>query len=58
MGGAILAHLTKIGIEYHNDDGLLFGSAIFIFIVGNLVLISERKHIPFFNEIKHSKTKT
>lgn len=52
MGGAILGHFTKIGIEHNNDGGLLFGSAILIFIIGITVFISERKNLPFFYEKK------
>ncbi|MEE9408502.1 MAG: DoxX family membrane protein [Polaribacter sp.] len=47
MGGAIMSHLTKIGIEHNNDGGILFGSAILIFVIGIIVLFSERKNIPF-----------
>lgn len=50
MGGAILGHLTKIGIEHNNDGGLLFGAAILIFIIGITVFINERKNLPFFYE--------
>ncbi|MFK8061112.1 MAG: DoxX family protein [Polaribacter sp.] len=47
MGGAIMGHLTKIGISHNNDGGLLFGSAILIFIIGLVILFFERKNIPF-----------
>lgn len=47
MSGAILSHLTKIGIEHNNDGGLLFGAAIFTFIIGLLVLLSEKNNLPF-----------
>lgn len=46
MSGAIMGHLTKLGISHNNDGGLLFGSAVFIFTVGVLVLIEERKNLP------------
>ena len=46
MSGAIMGHLTKLGISHNNDGGLLFGSAVFIFMVGILVLIKERKNLP------------
>lgn len=45
MSGAILSHLTKLGIEHNNDRGLLFTSAIIIFIAVTIVLYSERKRI-------------
>lgn len=50
MSGAILGHLTKIGISHNNDGGLLFGAAIFILIVGVLVLFIEKKNIPYIGK--------
>lgn len=50
MGGAIFSHLTKIGITHNNDRGLLFGSAIFIFITGIIILVSEKDYIPFLKK--------
>lgn len=46
MSGAIIGHLTKIGISHNNDGGLLFGSAIFILLAGILVLFKERENLP------------
>ena len=43
MSGAILSHLTKIGIEHNDDGGLLFASAVFTLIIGLIVLIFETK---------------
>ena len=51
MSGAILSHLTKIGIEHNNDSGLLFTSAIIIFLAGIIVSYSERKNIPFIGKM-------
>lgn len=50
MSGAILGHFTKIGVSHNNDGGLLFGSAIFIFIIGILILNKEKKKIPLIGE--------
>ena len=50
MSGAIMGHLTKLGISHNDDGGLLFGSAIFIFIVGIIVLFKEKKNIPFIGD--------
>ncbi len=50
MGGAILSHLTKIGIEHNNDGGLLFSAAIFTFLSGLIVLLSVRKNLPLIGE--------
>lgn len=50
MSGAIMGHLTKLGISHNNDGGLLFASAIFIFLIGILHLYKERKNIPIFGK--------
>lgn len=47
MSGAILGHLTKLGISHNNDGGLLFGSAMYIFIVGLVVVYTEIKNSFF-----------
>ena len=51
MGGAILSHLTKLGIEHNNDGGLLFIAAIVTFVSGGIVLFSDRKSIPYIKEV-------
>lgn len=50
MGGAIMSHLTILGIEHNNDGGLLFISAIITLISGIVVLLSEKENIPFFEK--------
>lgn len=47
MGGAIMSHLTKIGIEVHGDGGVLFGTAILTFIISGIILWIYKKDIPF-----------
>lgn len=47
IAGAILTHLTKIGIEVNGDGGTLFFMAIFIFILSSITLFLHRKDIPF-----------
>ena len=51
MSGAILSHLTNLGIEHNNDGGLLFTSAFIVFITGAIVLYSERKNIPLIGKM-------
>ena len=46
IGGAILMHLTKLGIEINNDGGLLFYIALIILILSVVVLYKTRKNIP------------
>jgi uncharacterized membrane protein YphA (DoxX/SURF4 family) len=42
ISGAILSHLTKLGIEVQGDGGLLFGLALAVF-AGSLVVIWLRR---------------
>ncbi len=51
MGGAIMSHLTKIGIEHNNDGGVLFISAIVTLAIGGVLLIMNKKDVPFLNKI-------
>lgn len=44
--GAIISHLTILGIETNSDGGLLFYTAIFTFILSSIILYFYRKDIP------------
>jgi putative oxidoreductase len=44
--GAILSHLTLLGIEVQGDKGLLFGLAVAIFVASALNLYLHRMDIP------------
>ena len=46
VAGAILFHLTKLGIEVMEDRGLLFFLACIVFICSLIILINERSKIP------------
>jgi len=46
MAGAILSHLTVLGIEVQGDKGLLFGLAITVFLATGINLILHRAEIP------------
>ena len=48
ISGAILMHLTKLGIEINNDGGILFITAVVTFILSGIVLWNNRKEINFF----------
>lgn len=52
MGGAIMSHLTILGIEHDGDGGTLFISAIITFISGVILLIFNRDNIPFVGNKK------
>jgi hypothetical protein len=47
MAGAILSHLTVLGIEVKGDGGLLFGLAITVFVSAAVVLAIRRAEIPY-----------
>jgi len=44
--GAIMMHLTQLGIEINNDGGALFYMALLLFILSGIVLFNQRKSIP------------
>jgi uncharacterized membrane protein YphA (DoxX/SURF4 family) len=46
MAGAIMSHLTVLGIEVMDDRGALFAMAIFVFVVSVLMLFLNRRDIP------------
>lgn len=46
MAGAILSHLTVLGIEVQGDKGLLFGLALTVFIASGINLYLHRAEIP------------
>ena len=46
IGGALLSHLTILGIEVNNDNGFLFYIGLIVFVLSLLLLITERKNIP------------
>ncbi|GAA3791691.1 hypothetical protein GCM10022271_25130 [Corallibacter vietnamensis] len=46
IGGAIFLHLTKIGIQVNNDNGVLFITAIITFILSIIIIYIHRKDLP------------
>jgi len=49
IGGAILSHLTVLGISVNGDGGLLFILAVIVAVCLLIVLWLRRKQIPFLN---------
>src|SRR5262245_62462645 len=45
--GAIVSHLTKLGIEVQGDGGLLFGLALGVFAGSLALLWIHREELPF-----------
>jgi len=50
MIGAVIAHVTRIGIVVENDGGLLFVFALIVLVCCTVVLYLRRKQIPFLGE--------
>jgi putative oxidoreductase len=48
--GAIISHLTILGIEVKGDGGLLFGLALVVFVSSLTVLVIRRHEIPFIGD--------
>jgi uncharacterized membrane protein YphA (DoxX/SURF4 family) len=46
MAGAIVSHLTVLGIEVQGDKGLLFALALIVFVASAINLIIHRVEIP------------
>jgi len=46
MAGAILSHLTVLGIEVQGDGGLLFALAIVVFLCSAILLVIFRSDLP------------
>jgi hypothetical protein len=44
--GALMSHLTVLGIEVKGDGGLLFGLALTVLVCGLAVAAIERRNIP------------
>ena len=46
MAGAIISHLTVLGIEVQGDKGLLFALALIVFVFSTVNLLLHRTEIP------------
>lgn len=46
IGGAIIMHLTQLGIEVNNDGGVLFITAIITFVLAVIILFFYKQDIP------------
>lgn len=51
ISGAIMSHLTKLGIEVKGDGGLLFALAVTVFIGSALILLIHRRELPVIGQI-------
>jgi uncharacterized membrane protein len=46
MSGAILSHLTLLGIEVKGDGGLLFALAVIVFLASAAIVVMRRSQLP------------
>lgn len=47
MGGAVMGHLTKLGLVVQDDGGLLFALAVTVFGAAAVVVWLRRAELPF-----------
>lgn len=46
ISGAIMSHLTMLGIVVKEDGGLLFALAVTVFVLSSLILFIHRRELP------------
>ena len=51
IGGAIIMHITQIGIEVKNDGGVLFITAVITFVLSAITLYLYRKDMCFIKKL-------
>lgn len=51
ISGAIISHLTKLGIVVKDDGGLLFGLAVAVFVACAVVLAIRYEQLPILGPI-------
>jgi hypothetical protein len=54
ISGAIVSHLTVLGIEVQGDGGLLFALAVVVFVLSLAVLLIRRSQIPMIGRLAWS----
>jgi len=50
ISGAVMMHLTQIGIEVNGDGGTLFYMAVFVLLASFIILWHYRKDIPIIGD--------
>lgn len=55
MGGAIMSHLTVLGIVVQNDGGLLFCLALTVMLCSVVVLFLHWRQIPIVSRLVESR---
>jgi putative oxidoreductase len=50
MIGAVIAHLTVVGVVVNNDGGLLFGMALIVLVLSGIVMYNYRNQLPILGK--------
>ena len=50
ISGAVMMHLTILGIEVQGDGGKLFGLAVAVWVLSALILWMRRSQIPYLSQ--------
>src|SRR5437667_12882789 len=56
ISGALVSHLTVLGIAVKNDGGLLFGLAIVVFVTSAITAFLHRRQIPIVSQLLKPQT--
>ena len=56
ISGALISHLTVLGIAVKNDGGLLFGLAVTVFVTSAIVAFLHRRQIPVVSQLLKPQT--
>lgn len=51
ISGAIMSHLTLLGIEVKGDGGLLFILAVVVFLLSGIILLIHRRELPIVGQV-------
>ena len=51
ISGAIMGHLTMLGIVVKDDGGLLFALAVTVFVLSGIVLLIHRRELPIVGQV-------
>jgi hypothetical protein len=56
ISGALVGHLTVLGIAVKNDGGLLFGLAVTVFVTSAVTAFLHRRQIPAVTQLLKPQT--
>jgi len=56
ISGALVSHLTVLGIAVKNDGGLLFGLAVVVFVTSVIIAFLHRRQIPVVSQLLKPQT--